>query len=479
MPSSSPTLSRLLVLAALSLLPLGLALSLRGEAVFTAASLGVTVVACGLALALGIGLYRIERTSFLAAAHALRDQVRTVAVDPPAHRMIGKDGGLVDDVLQSVNQLIARWHATFDDAQAERDRLSAVLRTMADGVIIVDRDERVLLANDAARRILDVRLTPSRPGVGSAAYDGPTLIELTRDHQFQEILAAAENQRGSRVELIRCRPTGRYVRVTAAPLGDAGDFAWLLIIQDVSELRRAEVVRREFIANVSHELNTPIASIKALVETLEDGALEDESVARDFLNRVHVEVDALAQLVRELIELSRIESGQTSLDVQPTQPSDLVEHVVERLQNQAQRSGLTLQGLVPEDLPLVRADRERLKIVFTNLLHNAIKFTPVGGTISVIAAHLPDEPDVVVFRVRDTGLGIPSSDLPRIFERFYKVDKSRSSSGTGLGLAVAKHIVQAHGGRIWVESVEEEGSTFSFTVPIDGDIRGDTFGVAS
>ena len=226
-------------------------------------------------------------------------------------------------------------------------------------------------------------------------------------------------------------------------------------------MRRFQTTRRDFISNISHELRTPLASIKAAVETLQDGALEDTSVAGDFLNRMEQEVDHLTQLVGELAELSSIESGRqlemTVVDLRP-----LIDDTVSRLRSLAERSGLSLSADVPSDLPPARADASRIFQVLMNLVHNAIKFTPPGGRITISAKPLGDR---LVVSVSDTGIGIAPEHLPRIFERFFKADKSRASEGSGLGLAIAKHIVQAHNGEIWVESEQGKGSTFSFSLP--------------
>ncbi|MEJ2212033.1 MAG: ATP-binding protein, partial [Anaerolineae bacterium] len=228
-------------------------------------------------------------------------------------------------------------------------------------------------------------------------------------------------------------------------------------------IRRLETVRRDFISNISHELRTPLAGLKALVDTLRGGAIEDPPAAKRFLKRMDAEVDALTQMVEDLLELSRIESGQAPLRLAPTPVAEVVVPPVDRLRPQAERAGLEITVLLPPDLPPILADADRAKLVLTNLVHNAVKFTPPGGRITVAVQLAGDN---VVFSVEDTGVGIPAVDVPRIFERFYKADRARSGGGTGLGLAIAQHVVQGHGGRIWAESVEGQGSTFSFTLPV-------------
>jgi two-component system phosphate regulon sensor histidine kinase PhoR len=237
----------------------------------------------------------------------------------------------------------------------------------------------------------------------------------------------------------------------------------LIVLQDLTRMRRLEMIRRDFVSNVSHELRTPLASLKALTETLQEGALEDPPAARRFLLRMEHEIDNLTQLVQELLELSRIESGKVPLKKTRVTPWELVSPAVERMMVQAERAGVHLSLDCPDSLPPVLADQSRMGQVLVNLVHNAIKFTSPGGEIVIQAQQ---DQNMVVFTVRDTGAGIAPEALPRIFERFYKADRSRSSGGTGLGLSIAKNMVQAHGGRIWAESEVGKGSTFYFSLPI-------------
>jgi two-component system phosphate regulon sensor histidine kinase PhoR len=235
-----------------------------------------------------------------------------------------------------------------------------------------------------------------------------------------------------------------------------------MVIQDLTRLRKLEVVRRDFVSNVSHELRTPLASLKLLTETLQEGALEDLPAARKFLIQMENEIDNLTQLVRELLELSRIESGRVPLERKAIAPCDVVSPAVERMEIQANRAGLQVKFECPTDMPDIYADPDRVEQVLVNLLHNAIKFTPPGGMITVSAYH---DPGRVVFRVSDSGVGIAQADLERIFERFYKSDRARSSGGTGLGLSIARHIIESHGGKIWAESTPGSGSIFFFSIP--------------
>jgi two-component system phosphate regulon sensor histidine kinase PhoR len=338
--------------------------------------------------------------------------------------------------------------AARDAAEAERDRLGTLVAELGDAVLFADRDEVVRLANPAARRLL-----------GGDELVGRRLVEVVRDHEILDAIAAARSGHETVAQVER--DGGRRVlRVSAKPLA-AGEI--LLAIQDLSSMRRLETQRRDFVANVSHELRTPLASLKAMVETLEAGAIGDPAAARDFLSRIHHEVDGLSQLVNELLSLSRIESGEERLDAVAVAPQHLLTQAAQRMQPLADRAGIRLSVDAPSDLPLVSADPGQIGRVLTNLVHNALKFTPQGGSVTLAAAQ---EGPTVALSVADTGMGIDEEELGRVFERFYKTDRARASGGTGIGLAIVKHIVQAHGGSIVATSNGAgSGSTFTFTLP--------------
>ncbi|MFN3309766.1 MAG: sensor histidine kinase, partial [Anaerolineales bacterium] len=247
-----------------------------------------------------------------------------------------------------------------------------------------------------------------------------------------------------------------------APLETIAQGTVLMLLQNLTRQRYLETVRRDFISNISHELRTPLASLKALTETLQEGALDDPPAAHKFLMQIEKEVDSLSHMVSELLELSRIESGQVPLRLKPFSPHEILQKAVDRLGIQAERAGLKVVVDCDPNIPQVLADPSRLEQVVGNLFHNAIKFTPAGGQITLSAK--PQNGNIL-FCVADSGIGIPAEDLPRIFERFYKTDRARASGGTGLGLAIAKHVVEAHGGYIWAESIESQGSKFFFVIP--------------
>jgi two-component system phosphate regulon sensor histidine kinase PhoR len=256
----------------------------------------------------------------------------------------------------------------------------------------------------------------------------------------------------------------RNFSVTAAPVRAAGANGAVLVLHDITELRRLERVRRDFVANVSHEFKTPLTAIQGFAETLLSGALDDKANRNRFVEIIRDHARRLARLTDDLLKLSRIEAGRLELEIRPIRVETLVNGCVETARLNAKARGLEIHVDLQENAPAVRGDGAQLGEVLQNLLDNAVQYTPSGGQIELKArANGPD----VIFTVSDTGIGIPESDLERIFERFYRVDaaRSREAGGTGLGLAIARHIVEAHGGRIWVESAIGQGSRFHFSVP--------------
>ena len=354
----------------------------------------------------------------------------------------------LEDLSSSISSLVSTFNMQHATLESERARLANVLEKMTDGVLIADAQGIVQFANPAAGRLFQTSSPIHR-----------SLTEVIRNHQLVEAWRRCQQTHELQSESVEVPTRHQYLQLVVIP--DSHESGSLLLVQDLTRLRRLETVRRDFISNLSHELRTPLASLKALAETLQDGALDDPPAARRFIDHIQIEVDALTQMVTELLELSRIESGRLSLDLQPVAPYDLLDSTSRRMQLQAERAGLSLRVECANDLPKVKIDSQRLEQVLVNLIHNAVKFTHAGGEVILLAESGIGE---VRFAVRDTGIGIPAEDVPRIFERFYRVDKSRTGSGTGLGLSIAKHIVEAHGGKIWAESVEEQGSTFSFTI---------------
>lgn len=360
-----------------------------------------------------------------------------------------------DEIAELALALDNMIHYLLDQVEAsayEYSRLDVIFYHLREGIILVSPGGKVERINPAAATMF---------GVDPDAAIGHTLMEVTRNHELSELLDAPFATLHKQQHFLDLKPKRLYLGVKVAPLPHST--SRLFVLQDLTELHHLETVRQDFVANLSHELRTPLAALKALSETLQEGALEDPAAVNTFLEKIDLEVDKLAKLVNELSELSQIESGRLTLHKGHNQLADIVNLVAMRLEALAQKQGVTLSAKVEPPLPSAFFDPERIEEVLINLTHNAIKFTPSGGKVTIYAHY---ENGNLKVTVADTGIGILDDDLPRIFERFYMADKSRSSGGSGLGLAIAKHIVQAHGGKIWAESEPGRGSRFHFTLPL-------------
>ena len=393
----------------------------------------------------------------------------------------------VGQLARLFDRLRDRMEAQVNSVTRARGRLTSLLDSLVDGVFILDAEGRVRLCNVAAARMVGAEREPdprtpvlrdgedgSRAGTAPSSraassshaaghFRGQPLAQVVRDHRIVDTWQSCQDD-GEQAESV-IQWGGKTVRVFALPIIAGGGDGCIVLLQDMTTQHRLERMRRDFVSNISHELRTPLASLRALTETLRDGALDDPGASRRFLDRIETEVDSLAQMVQELLELSRIESGQVPFRFRPCPVSEIVLTPVERMQSLAARKRIDLVVDLPARLPNVLADAERVQQVVTNLVHNALKFSPEGGSITV-SANTAASAQTVTVSVADRGIGIPIEDQDRIFERFYKTDRARSGGGTGLGLAIAKHIVQAHGGSIWVESVLDRGSAFSFTLTV-------------
>jgi two-component system phosphate regulon sensor histidine kinase PhoR len=323
-------------------------------------------------------------------------------------------------------------------------RLDAVIDAPPHVLLALDQDGRISRANSRAQEML------------GAGVIGHTIIEATRSYEIDAVVQSTLGQQ--RIEERPVTWNARPYFARAVPISAGGA---VLALQDQADRLRLERVRRDFVANVSHELRTPLASVRLLIETLLNGALDEPEMAARMLNQMLGEVDSITQLAQELLDLSMIESGQVPMQVTRVDLHEIVDEQIIHYEALTQQKNLTVEDAVPIGL-MVEVDRKMIGRVLGNLIHNAIKFTPAAGQIAIGAAAADDK---IKVSVTDSGAGIPAEDLPRIFERFYKVDRARGKSGTGLGLAIARHVVEAHGGRIWAESVEGKGATFYFTLP--------------
>lgn len=338
---------------------------------------------------------------------------------------------------------------------ALREEYETLVDCCEAGILILNGEDVIVRANLAARPLFANSLN---------RVIGKTLLQATHSAELSELAQKARTARSLCRSEIRLPGAGGVIlRVAIAPVaGDGlGASRLVLVADDVTELRRLETIRRDFVANVSHELRTPLASIRAMTETLQDGALQDPSVAYHFLATINNEAQRLTRISEDLLILSQAESRQPEKTHFPL--AGMIQEAVTRFQPQAEKAGIELSAELPGDLD-VFANHDQIEQVIVNLIDNALKYTPVEGKARVTAENLVNQ---VAVHVSDTGIGIMPQDLPRIFERFYRVDKARSrqSGGTGLGLSIVKHIVEAHGGQVTVKSEYSHGSTFTFTLP--------------
>ncbi len=372
-------------------------------------------------------------------------------------RVAIEDRRLVAPLVEALELARSRLLERFTSLQDSRQQLRTVLNSMLEGVIAVDDAQRVLMINESACRMFRLQ--------ENAALHRP-LWEQVRNQQLSAWLTEALREGKSVAgELELPAPALRILHVRAAALPAPEHAGAVIVASDVTELRRLERVRREFVANASHELKTPVASIKAFTETLLDGALEDREIAPRFLQTISEQADRLDQLIQDMLTLTRLESEIVPLNREPIRVDDIVEVCLARHQQNAERKELVLEVHRAEEAAVVLADREALTQILDNLLDNAIKYTNAGGTVT-LSWNL--EGVACLLRVQDTGIGIPQNHLSRIYERFYRVDSARSRElgGTGLGLSIVKHFVQALGGSITATSQLGKGTNFMVRLPL-------------
>jgi len=377
-------------------------------------------------------------------------------------------------VASAIDKTARRVEQSFAAVQSSQRQLETLLNSMQDAVIAVSADGLVQWANQPMNRLIPQGTRLHLP-----------VVETIRDPDFLATVKEATTTHEVKTSRATSIVPGRAFDVTAAPLPDGGAVA---VLRDLTETERVEKTRRDFIANVSHELRTPLTSIQGYAETLLDSSSDNGAPTREFLEIIRKNSARMSRLTEDLLTLARVESGETRFDVESVPPAEILHDAEENFREIARSQGIDLQiqdrqiqgalvasggnGSLPDhddspiqNLPRVLADREAIHQVFSNLIDNALKYGATGGQIVLGARAVPH---AVEFFVRDFGAGIPSEHLPRLFERFYRVDKARSreSGGTGLGLAIAKHIMLAHGGSIRAESELAHGSTFLFRLPI-------------
>ena len=463
---------RLAAAVVLSLLPPAVALVALGFAGAIGFIWIVLVVALG-AIAGVICVYPVANSW---TRHSERVTAMAQAIgrhEPPSHLVPAENDpmDLAERDLLKAADAVAEQIAALEE---QRGEFEAILRSMTEAVVVTGARGDVVLLNGAARRMF--ALGPE------ASYRGRHFVELCRDPRLQEFIARVTDAQADKVttaEFLIQLPAVLHLEISAAPVRHARGIpaARVFVFHDISRLKSSETARTDFVANLTHELRTPLTALYGYAETLIKG-VDDPATERRFLGIIERQARRLARLIDDLISLSDLERGLTPLKIERLVPARVIEEAAELMREQARRTGVTLEIKCPQDLPPVLADRDRIHQVMLNLLDNALKYTPRGGAVTATAR----DPVAngagkggVEFAVIDTGEGIPAADIPRLTERFYRVDRARSRElgGTGLGLAIVKHIVQLHRGVLKIESRLREGTTVMVWLP-DGSNSSDS-----
>jgi two-component system phosphate regulon sensor histidine kinase PhoR len=430
-----------------------------------------TVAALGAGLFLGIITSSAIGSALTRSVERMQEAASALEEHrPPAHlhHERGDAMGRAEHRLLEAADAVAR---EFDELAEQRDELVAILRSMTEAVVVTGRRGDVVLVNGAARRMFALD--------GESEYRGRAFVELCRDPRLQDFVArsmsAASDDGIVSAEFQIQSPAPRYLSANAAPVRTPAGIsaAWVLVFHDITQLKSYETVRADFIANLTHEIRTPLSALCGYAETLLAG-VDDRETHQRFLGIIERQSRRLARLIEDLITLSDLERGLSPLRLEALQARKVVDEAIELMRDRAARQGVALEAHYPDEVVEIEGDRDRLNQVLINLVDNAIKYTPRGGrvTVEVRAAQHADsaakEPrNGVEIAVSDTGEGIPAADIPRLTERFYRVDRARSRElgGTGLGLAIVKHIVQLHHGQLRIQSRLREGTTVAIWLP--------------
>jgi two-component system phosphate regulon sensor histidine kinase PhoR len=407
-----------------------------------------------IALAFLIGSILAGQTIYL--INRMIDISRKFAKGDFSSRIFRSSRDEIGQLADTFNKMAQDIEDKIREIQKQNQQLAAVFDSMIEGVIAVDKTGHIISINPAIEKIF---------GVSQAIAKGKFFLEAIPNNDILEIINSVLKD-GNPVskDLNLTWPVQKIFQVNAVAIFENENVSGcFLVIHDITEIKRLETMRRDFVANVSHELKTPLTSIKGFVETLLEGALEDKENNRHFLMIIQQHVDRLNNLINDLLDLSRIESRRIELDISNFSLEGLVDNILPAFKSQFKKKNIEANNDLAAGL-LVKADKDRIEQVLINLIDNAIKFNKEKGFIRIYAEDLDD---IIKVIIEDSGIGIPAKDIPRIFERFYRVDKARSRElgGTGLGLSIVKHIVELHSGSVGVESTDGLGSKFWFSLP--------------
>ena len=444
--------------------------------------LGIALVSLAIASAIAI----VWARRIAAQLRQMGSFAREVSRGQATPRLAVKSRDEFGELAEALNAMAADLEKTLQRLEDETHRLRTIAEGMGEGLLVLDTRERITLVNPVAERLLNLKRD---------AALGQTSLEVVRSHELDDLLqAAAGRPEPVSAEITLIHPKRRILAGTAVAMRDASGSpqGTVLTLRDITQLKRLEEIRMEFVVNVTHELRTPLTAVRGYAETLLDGDLEDRTEARKFLEVIHRHAERLGRLLNDLLDLSNIELERSPLQVRSVALPDIVRQVVASFDQQANQKAIALRIDIPNDLPHVSADRDRLWQILVNLVDNAVKYTQERGEVtmsaremgeaeiprppaasqpSLLGTEVPAEGRRIEVGVLDNGPGIPRKDLSRVTERFYRVDKARSRDlgGTGLGLSIVKHLVQAHGGTLRIESELGKGTEVYFTLPVSPD----------
>ncbi|MBI3783270.1 MAG: PAS domain-containing protein [Deltaproteobacteria bacterium] len=435
-----------------------------------------TAILTGLFVAALIALWPVWAMSRGLAKRlaALTDFSTAVASGREAPKLAPEGSDMISQMEENMIAMADSLRSQLETARQEKGKLEVTLSGMVEGVLVVDRSGTIQLSNQRAERLFGA----------SSALVGHPLIEVSRDPDLQDLLRSAlRGDVGAALvrEITLDQSDRQTLRVTVSPIPEPGGAPrqFILVFHDISELKKLETTRRDFVANVSHELRTPLTAIRGYAETLLNGAIDDPGLARKFVGVIERHSERLGRLTDDLLTLSDLELGRTALQRSPMRLAPAVEGAIDVVHEKADQGKVSIAVDLPNNLPELQGDADRVEQVLVNLLDNAVKYTAAGGRVTISAHEVAKLPSTNIHAdakprawlevcVADTGVGIPSHDLPRLTERFYRVDKARSRElgGTGLGLAIVKHIVQAHGGALRIDSEVGHGTSVWVYFPV-------------